>query len=215
MQVRLSKALRRCAALRPIWGSRSLSRRVAARVLRSCVFSTLLYGLHTMYFTTGWEKRLDAMQIRCLRRALGIQTTYASKLLGTTAITNVEVAEKVGAKPLSAEVQKMRYRLLGHVLRRGGDDPARASTYVRLAQPRLLAGTGRWGACRLNWAEEVIKAAACDFGVHAAGADASTARGRPYFRLAVMAQGRTGWASTIEAWYASRRWGEYGPRSSL
>ena len=116
----MARALGKCKALRPIWATKSLPRKLAARVLRSCVFSGLIYGLHTMYFSTSWEHKLDALQIRCLRRAMGIRSTYAAKLIGIEAVTNREVAEIAGAVPLSQEIQKYRYRLLGHVLRRGG-----------------------------------------------------------------------------------------------
>ena len=38
IRVRLGKALARCRALRPVWATKSLSKKLAARVFRSCVF---------------------------------------------------------------------------------------------------------------------------------------------------------------------------------
>ena len=139
LRIRLARALGKCKALKPIWATKSLPVKLTARVLRSCVFSGLIYGLHTMYFGRSWEHKLDALQIGCLRRALGIKSTYAAKLIGMEAVSNREVAEAAGAVPLSLEIQKFRYRLLGHVLRRG-DDPSRATTYDRLGQPKVLSG---------------------------------------------------------------------------
>ena len=148
LSVRLAKALALCKALRPIWATKSLEAKVAVRVLRSCVFSSLIYGLHTMVFTNSQEKRIDGMQIRCIRRALGIKSTYADKLLGREATSNREVTELVDAKPLSAGIRKMRYQMLGHVLRREGSDPLRAVSYDRLGQPKSLSGTRRAAATR-------------------------------------------------------------------
>ena len=96
MRVRLSKALGRCKALRPILAAKALPKQLVARVLRSCVFSGLIYGLHTLYYSTGWEHKLDAMQIRCLGRALGTKSTYAVNLIGIHAVTNQDVAEIAG-----------------------------------------------------------------------------------------------------------------------
>ena len=71
---------------------------------------------------------------------------YASQLIGAEAVPHYEVARQTGANPLSAELTKMRYQLLGHILRREGSDPARAASYDRFGQPKALSGTGRWGA---------------------------------------------------------------------
>ena len=107
IKVRLAKALRKCKALRPIWATRSLPKLLAARVLRSCVFSGLLYGLHTMHFGRSWESKLDAMQIGCLRRALGIRSTCAAKIIGAEPVTNRQVARLAGATPIGKEIQNI------------------------------------------------------------------------------------------------------------
>ena len=60
INARLGKALQKSKALRPSWASRSLDKRLAVRVLRSCVFSTLLYGLHTLFCSKGLERKIDA-----------------------------------------------------------------------------------------------------------------------------------------------------------
>ena len=96
---KLKKAHGKCQALRPIWASRPLEKQLAIRALRSCVFTGLLYGLHTLYCSKGLEKRIDAMQVRCLCKGMGIRATHASKLLGEEATSNVMVAIKSGSKP--------------------------------------------------------------------------------------------------------------------
>jgi len=89
---RMEKALNACAGLRPIWRCGSLERKLAVRVLTQCVFAALLYGLHALFYNRTWEKRVNALQVRCLRRAMRIPTTYAAKRFGGEAIPNREVA---------------------------------------------------------------------------------------------------------------------------
>ena len=208
INVRLNKATRLCNALRPIWATKSLERKVALTVLRSCVFSALLYGLHTLYCPKSLENKLDAFQIKCVRRALGIRTTYASKLLGEEPVTNYEVATRAGVKPLSIELRKMRYQLLGHILRRGGDDPARAATYDRYAQVKALSGTNRWGGTRKHWATEVMKEAAGELEAQRwlAPPGRGGAVGHVNARVASVALNREAWQQWIKVWYKSGAW---------
>ena len=70
IRVRMAKALNRCKALRPIWATRPLTQAVAAkaRVLRNCAFAGLVYGLRTLYTNDNWTRRIDALEINCLRK---------------------------------------------------------------------------------------------------------------------------------------------------
>ena len=73
---RINKAMIICKALKPLWASKALGKDLSIRVLRSCVFSALVYGLHTAYLAGGQNRRLDVAHIRCARWALGIRSTY-------------------------------------------------------------------------------------------------------------------------------------------
>ena len=210
---KMKKALARCKALRPVWAASNLTSTQAIRVLNSCVFSALLYGLHTLYLTEGLEKRLDALQIRCLRRALGIRSTYASKLIGEEAVTNQQVAHRAGAKPLSAELNKLRYKLLGHVLRRSGEDPLRATTYDRFGQPKAIGGTRRQSKMRKSWAHEVIQSAAHVLGEQGALVPDRgvfhSGPGHPYAKVSWLAQDRQAWSDWISRWYENTGWWDF------
>ena len=160
VNTRVRKALHRCQALRPIWATRSLPKQLTIRILRSCVFSGLLYGLHTTWLSQINAQRIDALQLKCLRRALGIRSTYASKVVGEEAVTNREVARRAGEIPLSTQVQRMQYKLLGHVLRQEGSNPMRAISYDRLGQPRKLGGKNAQSKSRTSWTDWVMSSAA-------------------------------------------------------
>ena len=209
---RMRKALVATKALKPIWGAKCISREMAIRVLRSCVFSALVYSMHTLALPTGTEDRLNALQARCLRRVLRIRPTYGSKLIGEPAITNREVAKRAGAVPLSAELEKKRYQLLGHVLRRDGTDPARAATYDRLAQPKTLGGTNRHGGMRKCWAPAVIESAANEAqaqGLLGPPRPGGGPSGHPYAKLAALAQTREQWSAWINVWYKKQDWQQF------
>ena len=195
--------------MRPIWATKSLDKRLTARVLQSCVFSGLIYGLHTIYFSAEWEHKLNAMQLRCLRRALGIQATYAAKLTGAVAVTNTEVAEVAEVVPLSVQVQRQRWKLLGHVLRRGGDDPMRAATYDRFGQPKCLAGTARWGRSRASWSEEVLTEVEEEMRRQGLLRGLGTGSGNINCAIAEAAQDRAAWAGWVGRWYNERDWTDF------
>ena len=117
--------------------------------------SSLLFGLHTLCLSEGLAKRLDVVQSRCPREALGIRATSAISLLNNGPVTNKEAAAEAGVKPLSVGLNKMRYALLGHALRRDGSDPLRATTSDRFGQPtaprgRIDSRQGRAGP-RVAW----------------------------------------------------------------
>ena len=210
LKSRTRKALARCRALRPIWAASNLTTRQSLRVLNSCVFSALLYGLQTLYLPEGLERGLDALQVRCIRRALGIRSTYASKIIGEPPTTNQEVAHMAGAKPLSAELTKMRYQLLGHVLRREGADPMRAATYDRFGQPKTLAGVNRHGRMRMCWAPEVIESAAQELRnqgtLRPDSYDINGGPGHPYSKVTQLAQDRQAWKAWVDRWYNNQGW---------
>ena len=210
---RTRSALARCKALRPIWAASNLTRVQALRVLKSCVFSALLYGLHTLYLTEGLERRLDALQVRCLRRAMGIRSTYASKLIGEEPLTNQKVAQIAQARPLSAELTKMRYQLLGHVLRRTGDDYMRAVSYDRFGQPMTLGGVNRHGGMRKCWAPEVMASAVQVLkeqgAIHPDSRNIQSGPGHPYAKVTHLAQDRTGWQAWVNRWYENQGWWNY------
>ena len=89
---RIAAANVACKALRPRWATNTLETSVRLRVLRSCVFSRLMYGLHTLYMGNTLQTKVDNFQMRCVRKALKLRSTYASKLIGEEATPHRELA---------------------------------------------------------------------------------------------------------------------------
>ena len=148
LRARLAYANRAMEAMRPIWSTRALGPELSVMVMNQCILSKLEYGLHTLCMTRTQERKVEAFQIKCLRKVLRIRTTYASKKMGETPVANQEVAKRAGQRPLSAKLQLQRLQLLGHVLRQDGGNPMRAASYDRFGHPRALGGPGRVGGVR-------------------------------------------------------------------
>ena len=163
------------------------------RMLDACVISKLIYSLHTMHYHATWENRVEAFYGRALRRTLRIRSTYASEVLGLgDTVRNDEVYQRAGVGELATRVNRHRLALLGHLLRRDGDDYGRAVTLDRFAQPRVLGGPNRVGQPREKWSEQVMgMALRCvnDTDPYRA----LEVRGHPNARVSVLAQGRGWW----------------------
>eukprot|EP00969_Alexandrium_andersonii_P167244 7392749-Alexandrium_andersonii.AAC.1 len=96
-------------------------------------------------FREGLLRRFDAKHARCIRRILGIQSTYAAKLLGVRPVTNLEVLEKSPFPPARILIRRLQAKYMGHLLRRPQDDPIRNLVFDRHLGARTLGGPDRAG----------------------------------------------------------------------
>ena len=79
-------------------------------VYKTIVLPMLLYGAAESWAPTEAQtQRLDVFHTRCLRRMLGVTVLD---------ISNSELFERTGARPVSAILREYRLRWLGHVARR-------------------------------------------------------------------------------------------------
>ena len=79
------------------------------RVYRSNVLSVLLYGAVTWRITKSIGHSLEVFQNRCLCRLFNIY--WPNK------ISNEDLLKKAQKQTLTSEIQRRRWRWLGHVLR--------------------------------------------------------------------------------------------------
>jgi hypothetical protein len=97
-----------------VWCSRVLSMRVKLLVYDCVVRNVLLYGCETWPEKVADFARLEAFQMKCYRRILGINFRQR--------VPNVEVLRRVNrsaAPTIEAIIQQRRLRWFGHVLRMG------------------------------------------------------------------------------------------------
>ena len=109
IRARLAKASQAFASLRSTWKARNISQKTKLRIFRSNVVSTLLYGSESWKMTKTISHKLDVFQNRCLRRILRIHWPNT--------ITNEELHRRTRSEPITIQVQRRRWRWIGHVLR--------------------------------------------------------------------------------------------------
>ena len=106
---RLSKARGAYTKLSRIWKSKEITKRTKLKLYKALVLSVLLYGSETWKMNKGDDKAIDIFHHKCLRRIL--------KINWQDHISNEEVLRRAKMEPLSREVKKRRWKMIGHVLR--------------------------------------------------------------------------------------------------
>ena len=148
-------------ALEAFWKNANCTTKWRLQVFNAVVISKLTYGLETVQFTESQAKRLDAFQLKGLRKILGMVTTYidrnntnekvfeeANKHWKSTGANGREVSTTI--LPVSSYVQKRKLTLLGHILRRNGDDPLFKVSFDQNYIPKT-AHTRRVGHPKQKW----------------------------------------------------------------
>ena len=141
LNCRIGKATSAFSNLNKIWSSKKVSLRLKLRFYNSNVVPTLLYGSETWQLKTTHERRLDAFDMKCLRKILGIKWNDF--------VTNDEIRSKTEQPPVSSTICKRRLRWLGHVLRLPATRPA---NQVITWTPE---GQRRRGRPKMNWRQTV------------------------------------------------------------
>ena len=99
--------------MRRILTSMSLSSEVRLRLLKSYIWSGILYGCESWTISKEMRRRLEAAEVWFLRRML--------RILWTAKRTNQNVIQIDGTKrKLITVIRKRQLRFIGHVLRRNG-----------------------------------------------------------------------------------------------
>ena len=86
--------------------------------------------------------------------------------MGVARTTNEQVREALQETLLSDEAPLHQLKLLGHILRRPQDHPARVVSFDRFLQPRTWGGPYRPGKRRSKWTEQMFALALTIFSDH-------------------------------------------------
>ena len=133
-------------------------------VFDAVIRSKLVYGLETIHLSDAILSKLDAFQLKGIRKILNIQTTYMNR-----ANTNARVFERASTianpkskpnkniRPFSHYVQTRQESLLKHVVRSTNDDPLRQCTLEFNRPTPFKVLKRRIGRPRLNWTSEAYK----------------------------------------------------------
>ena len=132
------------ARLAPIWRDKNITLKSKLRLLESVILSIFLYACQTWTLTAELEKRIDAFEMRCLRRLLKVSYTEHR--------TNVSIREEVNAihsqTPLIVLVRRRKLQYFGHIVRAGG-------LCLNVLQGCVAGGRAR-GRPRMSWLDNVL-----------------------------------------------------------
>ena len=121
------------------------------------LFEALLYGLETLHLTQSLAKKLDAFQMRGLRKILGRPTTFYDRtctnqrvLEEATSIVYTAPGDQCKIQLFSEFHNNRRAKLMGDILRTNADDPLRQVSFLPDSAHRLDYGKKRVGKPRQN-----------------------------------------------------------------
>ena len=107
---RISKARGAFIKLKKIWSSKSITRRTKIKLYKTLVVPVLLYGCETWKMNKGDDKEIDVFQNKCLRKILKVQWKDH--------VSTEELLKRAEMEPLSQEVMRRRWKMIGHILRK-------------------------------------------------------------------------------------------------
>ena len=103
--------------LKPVWNDSNISLSSKIRLMRSLVVSIYLYACESWTLTADLQRRIQAMEMRCFRKLLGI--SYKDHITNETVRTIIRQA--IGPyEELLVTVKKRKLRWYGHVSRSSG-----------------------------------------------------------------------------------------------
>ena len=143
IKVKIQKARGAFAMLKNIWKTKQIRTKTKLRIFNSNVKSVLLYGSESWRLTKGDLNKLQTFVNGCLRRIMDIK--WYDK------ITNATVWERTAHIPVEQEIQKRRWRWIGHTLRKPTTNLTRQAL---LWNPQ---GARRRGRPKNTWRREVEK----------------------------------------------------------
>ena len=132
------------AKLRPIWRDKNITLKSKLKLLHALVLSIFLYACESWTLTAELQKKIQAVEMRCFRRVLGISYTEH--------ITNEEVRRTIRQhisqyEDLLTTVKKRKLRWYGHVMRSNG----LAKTILQ----GTVQGKRKRGRQKKKWADNI------------------------------------------------------------
>ena len=140
------------ARLKPIWRDQNITLKSKLRLMHALVISIFLYACESWTLTAELEKKIQAMEMRCYRKILGI--SYREH------VTNDQVRQTIRQhtgpyEELLAAVKRRKLQWYGHVTRSSG----LAKTILQ----GTVEGARRRGRQKKRWADNIREWTGADF----------------------------------------------------
>lgn len=139
---RIAMAKDAMTRLQVIWKNRSLGFRTKMRLVRALVFPIFMYGVETWTILARERHRIDAFEMWCWRRMLGIPWTAKR--------TNVSILTQLNVKTrLSTTCLHRVLSYFGHIMRRGDE------SLEKLVVVGGIEGKRARGRSPTRWSDQV------------------------------------------------------------
>ena len=111
-------------------------------ILKTCVFSTMLYGCETWTVTKRCESRILSFERKCYRKILRIEWTQK--------VTNEELYRKIQlTETLLQKVIQRKLRLFGHICRMND------SRKIKILVFGMMDGSNKRGRPHREWSDDI------------------------------------------------------------
>ena len=156
---RIAAAMRVCHKLKLFWNKANTTVRWKVRVFDAILKSRILYGLECIQLTSQDISKLNAFQMKGLRRILKIPPTFVDRTATNQHVLDVlQTTHNIHIELFSHTWKNRKLKLLGHILRSNPQDPMRQVLFEpHTFVPRIEYR--RPGKPRLSWLQETFKEA--------------------------------------------------------
>ena len=130
--------------LKPIWNDKNIALSSKIRLMHSLVISIFLYACESWTITADLEKRIQATEMRCFRKILGV--SYKDH------VTNKEIRQRIRQaigpyEDLLTTVKKRKLQWYGHV--------SRSSGLAKTILQGTVQGRRKRGRQRKRWEDNI------------------------------------------------------------
>merc|ERR1711872_65064 len=144
---RIGEARKACGALKGLWKKRHISREVKVRMYEGIIEPSLLYGSEAWTLKLNERKRIEAVEMNCLRNIFGLRRIDR--------IPNVEIRRICGKNvSVGQRIDQGLLRWFGHAERMGDE---RLAKRVYDSNVRGMRRRGRPRKCWINGVRETLE----------------------------------------------------------
>ncbi|XP_022806441.1 uncharacterized protein LOC111343517 [Stylophora pistillata] len=146
VQGRIGKARTALTTQRPVWNSKTISRKTKLRIFNTNVKSLLLYGSETWRITKATSNKLQCFVNKCLRSMMDVHLPEV--------IRNEDLCARTDQERIDIQIRRHKWGWIGHSLRKP------SSNVTRHALRWNPQGKRKQGRPRNSWRRAVDKEAA-------------------------------------------------------
>ena len=143
--------------LKIFWDKANTTTNWKLRVFKAIMHSKLMYSLEVIQLTQNDLNKLDAFQMKALRRILKIPSTFIDRAQTDQVVLQTANTHGVYVQKLSDFWRQRKISLLGHIVRADANDPLRQVIFENQTCIPRKPPYRRQGRPRVDWLTETVK----------------------------------------------------------